>query len=133
MGLDTNVLIRYIVQDDPVQSPIATEFIETRCTQQTPGFVCAIVLAEIAWVLERGYGYDKSVILAVLKQSLSTAELTVENADIAWAAVMDYESHGAGFADCLLGRVNQDHGCGKTYTLDAKAAKTACFELLALK
>jgi hypothetical protein len=49
-----------------------------------------------------------------LKQSLSTAELTAENADTAWAAVMDYESHGAGFADCLLERLNQDHGCGKT-------------------
>jgi len=71
MGLDTNVLIRYIVQDDPVQSSAATEFIETRCTQQMPGFVCTIVLVEIVWVLERGYGYEKPIILAVLKQILA--------------------------------------------------------------
>lgn len=130
IGLDTNVLIRYVVQDDPVQSAIATELIETRCTQQAPGFVCGIVLVEIVWVLERGYGYDKSVILAIVKQMLSTAELVIENADLVWTAVMDYESHGAGFADCLLGRLNQYHGCLKTYTFDSKAAKTPCFERL---
>lgn len=130
IGLDTNVLIRYIVQDDPLQSAIATEWIETRCTPQVPGFICCVVLAEVVWVLQRGYGYDKNVILSVVKQILSTAELAVENADLVWSAVMDYENHGAGFADCLLGRINQHHGCAKTYTFDANAAKTPVFDLL---
>lgn len=56
-GLDTNVLVRYIVQDDPKQSKLATECIEQRCTSESPGFVNLVVLCELTWVLARGYGY----------------------------------------------------------------------------
>ena len=78
IGLDTNVLVRYIVQDDPAQSAAANTLIEAKCTVDAPGRVDAIVLCELAWVLESAYGYQKEVVVSVLKQLLSTAELSVE-------------------------------------------------------
>jgi predicted nucleic-acid-binding protein len=129
-GLDTNVLVRYIVQDDPIQAGSATAFIETHCTAETPGFICNIVLVELVWVLERGYGYDKKSVVTVLKQVAVTSELQMENSVLAWQAIMDYESGTAGFADCLLAAVNQQYGCDVTYTFDQRAAKYSSFKLL---
>jgi predicted nucleic-acid-binding protein len=130
IGLDTNVLVRYIVQDDPMQAGIATTFIETHCTAETPGFICNIVLVELVWVLERGYEYDKKSILTVLKQVAVTSELRLENSTLAWQAIMDYENGIAGFADCLLAAVNQQQGCDVTFTFDQRAAKNSSFKLL---
>jgi predicted nucleic-acid-binding protein len=123
IGLDTNVLVRYIVQDDLIQSGIATTFIETHCTAKTPGFVCNIVLVELVWVLERGYGYDKYSIITVLKQISATTELKVETSALVWQAILAYQDSSAGFADCLLAAINQQHECSATYTFDQNAAK----------
>ena len=130
IGLDTNVLVRYIVQDDPIQSGIATTFIETYCTAKTPAFICNIVLVELVWVLERGYGYDKKSIIAVLKQIVATTELKVEASGLVWQAILAYQDGNAGFADCLLVAINQQHACNTTFTFDKNAAKNAGFELL---
>ena len=56
IGLDSNVLVRYLTQDDPIQSPKATEIIERRLTEENPGFVCIVAMAETVWVLDRAYG-----------------------------------------------------------------------------
>lgn len=130
IGLDTNVLVRYIVQDDPAQVATATAFIEKHCTAEAPGFVNNIVLVELVWVLERGYGYDKSAILSVLKQMAVTTELRLENVDSVWAAINAYETGSAGFSDCLIGVVNRQRTCLATYTFDRRVAKNAGFELL---
>ncbi len=130
IGLDTNVLVRYIVQDDPTQAAIASAFIEKYCTETTPGFVNNVVLVELVWVLERGYGYDKSAIHSVLKQMAATAELKLENQESVWQAIEDFASGNAGFSDCLIAVVNRQYACRTTYTFDRRAAKNSGFELL---
>ena len=129
-GLDTNVLVRYIVQDDPRQSRLAEEFIERSCDETTPGFISQIVLCELVWVLRRSYGYSKEIISQVLRQILSTKELRVEQSSCVWRAVKAFESGGADFSDYLLGAFHQQEGCRFTVTFDEKAARSDLFSLL---
>lgn len=130
IGLDTNVLVRYIVQDDQSQAAVASAFIEKHCTETTPGFVNNVVLVELVWVLERGYGYDKMAILSVLKQMAATTELRLDNLESVWQAIKAYEAGSAGFSDCLIAVVNRQYACRATYTFDRRAAKNSGFELL---
>ena len=130
IGLDTNVLIRYIVQDDPNQAKIATRLIESKCTSDTPGYISFIVLVEVVWVLARAYGYSRDVIFKVLQQILSTAELMVENHTIAWLALSSYQNGSSNYSDCLVGRIHQEKGCETTVTFDKKAARIGTFQLL---
>lgn len=129
-GLDTNVLVRYIVQDDPRQSKLATAFVENNCTQESPGFVNTIVLCELTWVLSSGYGYDRTTISTVLRGMLSTPELLMEEDEAVWQALKNYEQSTAGFADLLLGTINHRNGASPTATFDKKAAKDPLFKLL---
>jgi len=71
IGLDTNILVRYIVRDDKKQASAATRLIESECTEESPGFVSQLVLAELFWVLSRGYEYPKSILVSVLTKLLS--------------------------------------------------------------
>ncbi len=77
IGLDTNVLIRYIVQDDEYQARIATDFIENECSKENPAFINEVTMCEIVWVLKRAYRYDKSIILNIIQQILSNNEIRV--------------------------------------------------------
>ncbi len=129
IGLDTNVLVRYVVQDDPEQSEAASRLIEGQCTRDSPGYVSTLVLAELVWVLRGAYRYDKLIVVSVLRQVLQTVELSVEDPTLAWAALSDFESGDADFADCLIGHGNYDAGCSCTYTFDRKAAQGRHFEL----
>ena len=87
IGLDTNILVRYITQDDPQQSEVANHLIETRCSRSNPGHIGQIVLCELVWVLRRAYGYDKQQLLGLLDQLLVTAELDIENEQLAHRAL----------------------------------------------
>ena len=91
IGLDTNVLVRYLVQDDPGQSRKATQVIAKRCTRDDPGFVNRIVLCELVWVLESAYGYSKDTIVAVLEKLLRTSQLKISNCSnphYSWALLL---------------------------------------------
>lgn len=131
IGLDTNVLVRYLVQDDPAQSRAAAHLIERECTKESPGFINRIVLCELVWVLESAYGYSKTAIAGVLEKVLRTSQFHVEEVSVAWTAFRRYQKGHADFADCLLGVVNRQHGCDRTVTLDRQAGKLEGFELLA--
>jgi predicted nucleic-acid-binding protein len=124
-GLDTSVLIRYLVADDETQAAKAKRYIEA-----DPSYVNCIVLSEVVWVLESGYGYDKDAIIAVLERLLSTHEVEVEDADVASAALHDYRRSTAGFTDCLIGRRNAAHGCNETGSFDKRAKGAAGFKML---
>lgn len=67
IGLDTNVLVRYIVQDDPEQAEAAERLIESRCTTQSPGFVAIPVLVELVWVVAAAYRYERPVVASVIR------------------------------------------------------------------
>lgn len=128
IGLDTNVLVRYIVQDDAQQGARAANLIEARCTAEEPGRVDAIVMCELVWVLEGGYRYSREVVAAVLRQLLGTAELSVEAPHLAWAAVRAYERDNADFADYLIGARNKEAGCLATFTFDKRASRSEWHE-----
>lgn len=129
IGLDTNVLVRYVVQDDAEQAEAATRLIEDRCTPEQPAYIGAVVLAELAWVLRGPYGYQRSQVATVLRQILRTVEFVVEQPAVAWAALAEFESGAADFADCWIGHCNRAHGCQCTYTFDIKAARGHHFAL----
>jgi predicted nucleic-acid-binding protein len=130
IGIDTNLLLRLIVGDEPKQAATAREFLRERCSADDPGFVCHIVLIELVWTLARAYGHPRERIAAAIEQILETAQLDVESSNDVAAAVKDYRNGTADFADCLLVRVNSASGCSHTVTFDRKAAKLKGFELL---
>ena len=130
IGLDTNVLVRYIVQDDPEQSLAATRLIESRCTVQSPGWVGVTVLMELVWVLTTAYRYEKAVVASVIRQLLRTTELMVEDRETAWTALREFETGNADFADCLLSHRNHASGCTQTYTFDRRAECCRHFALV---
>ena len=130
IGLDTNVLVRYLVQDDPAQSKLATKFIEKNCTDSEPGFIGHIVLCELSWVLESNYQQSRDQIANVIEQILQVSQLAIPNTELIWRALSDYRDSNADFSDYLLSRTNQATGCEYTLTFDKKAAKQDLFELL---
>jgi predicted nucleic-acid-binding protein len=120
IGLDTNVLVRYITQDDAVQAERATRLIESRRTAESPGLVADVVLCELVWVLSRAYGYDKAQVVGVLEQLLSSLELRVQNIAVACSALEAYRTGGADFSDYLLALTNREAGCAVTYSFDRR-------------
>lgn len=130
IGLDTNVLVRYIVRDDKKQSEAATRLIESGCSAEDPGLVSSIVLCELAWVLTRGYGYGRDTVGRVIRRILSVQELQVQEAEMAWQAVRLFEQGKADFADYLIGVSNRQNKAEVTYTFDGKAAESNLFKLI---
>lgn len=130
IGLDTNVLVRHLVQDDPGQSRKATQVITKQCTRDDPGFINRVVLCELVWVLESAYGYSKDTIVPVLEKLLRTSQLKIEDVQAAWTAFRMYQKGKADFADCLLGATNRIGGCEWTVTFDQPASKLEGFKLL---
>ncbi len=127
IGLDTNVLARYIVRDEKKQAEAATRLIESRCTPDDPGFINLIVLSELGWVLTRGYGYSRRMVAGVMRRILSVQELQVEKAELAWKAVRLFEEGKADFADYLIGITNREQKAEVTYTFDLRAADSDFF------
>jgi len=132
IGLDTNVLVRFIVRDDLPQTKAATRLIEARCTAETPGLVSSIVLCEIVWVLSRGYGYSRGEVAEVLRRILSVQELRVHRPDLAWRVMQRFEAGRADFADYLIGLSNREEKAQITFTFDAKAAQSDLFATVPL-
>lgn len=123
IGLDTNVLVRYLTQDDPEQASRAGQLIETYCTKDDPGFVSLIVLCELVWVLRGAYGYEKELVIAVLEQILTTSELRVEAEHTARSSLTAYRRGSADFADYVILFSNRAQGCEITYSFDQRLAR----------
>lgn len=130
IGIDTNILVRHLVQDDSQQAARATAFIEGRLTRDAPGFVNRIVVVELIWVLESAYGYARDLVADLVERMLRTAELIVEDSDEVHEAVKRFRRSGADLADLLLAIGNLRHGCSETYTFDRRAARTVGFTAL---
>jgi predicted nucleic-acid-binding protein len=130
IGLDTNVLARYVVRDDPGQTAAATRLIESKCSVDSPGIVTLVVLCELVWVLERGYRYRRTEIARVLRSLLGAQEIRVERSDLAWQALNGYEDGSAGFADFVIGLCAREEGADSTWTLDRDAAASGLFTMI---
>ena len=122
IGLDTNVLVRYLTQDDPDQALRAGRVIEKSCTKDAPGWITLVVLCELVWVLRGAYGYKKKLIVEVLEQILATRELQVEAEHIARPALAAFRRGQADFADYVIVFTNRACGCEHTYSFDQKLA-----------
>jgi predicted nucleic-acid-binding protein len=124
IGLDTNVLVRYLAQDDRVQAAVATALIEKQCTAENPGFIGLVVLAEVVWVSESAYGASRADVADIVRQILSIRQLTVQDAEVAWQALRQFEAGRADFADCLILRSAEAAGCQKTVSFDKRSGMT---------
>lgn len=131
IGLDTNILVRYITQDEPAQSKAAARLLEESCSEDSPGHIALIVLCELVWVLEDVYRYERAQIAGTLAHLLRSRELKVQGSELAWAAWRRYEKGKADFADELIGAINIAEGCEATWTFDKAAGAAAGFKLLA--
>ena len=127
IGLDTNVLVRYITQDDPVNSPRAAHFIERRLSTENPGYVSVIALVETVWVLGTSYGFSDEQIAPVIGQMLAIETLVVENAEEVSIAAMAVKRKAGDFTDILLGAKCERVGCAHTVTFDKRASRMRGF------
>jgi predicted nucleic-acid-binding protein len=130
IGLDTNVLVRYLAQDDPVQSPKAADLIERTLTEQHPGFVSLVAMVETAWVLERAYRVTTTELASVIERILQTAVLTVEHEQQVFTAMIAMKQGRGSFADALIGALGIAAGCTHTVTFDRAASRLPDFALL---
>jgi len=128
IGLDTNVLVRYLAQDDPGQSARATEIIERRLSEANPGFVSIVAMAETVWVLDRAYGLSREDIAAAVERMLQAEVLVVESEQEVFAATVALEEGRGSFADALIGALGVAAGCSATLTFDSRALRLPEFE-----
>lgn len=130
IGLDTNVLIRYLAQDDKTQSVQATRLLEGSLSQEEPGFVSTVVLAEMVWVLESNYQLDREQIASLLEALLRTQQLKFQERDSASQALRDFRASKADYVDCLVQRLGASAGCSHTVTFDRAASRLEGMRLL---
>ena len=131
IGLDSNVLLRYIVRDDPDQSKEASSIVNSTIRGGDQLFINRIVLCELVWVLAIHYGYDRKAIGDTVERILETEGLRIENLIEAWEALSDYRMGRGDFADAFLARTNAAFSCDSTLTFDKKTARSELYTLLA--
>lgn len=127
LGLDTNVLVRFLVQDDAEQFARARRLIKREVGQTEPVLVSLLVLLETEWVLRSRYALPKADILGVFSSLLEAAELEFEDEAAVEEAVFTWRDSPAQFADCLINARHRRLGCRATATFDSKAAKLPGF------
>ena len=130
IGLDTNVLVRYLTQDDPVQSAKATEILERRLTPKIPGFVSVVAMVETVWVLDRAYGLTALEIATAVERLLQVEVLAIENEQVVFTAMIALRQGRGSFADALIAELGARAGCTRTLTFDQKALRLRGFELV---
>lgn len=129
IALDTNVLVRFLVQDDPLQAQLATKVID-QLTDDTQGFVSREVLIELVWVLERAYRLCRTEIAVALDGLLSATELDIEGSEEVAPALELYRNDGFGFADLMIAAAARRAGANELVTFDRKAARLPGVRLL---
>lgn len=129
IGLDTNILVRFFAQDEPVQSLRATNLLASFSADDR-GYITVVAVTELVWVMQGSYNKTKDETIVLLEKLLSTKELVLENAEVIWEAIRSYASSQADFPDCLIERSAHNANCKHTVTFDSKAAKTAGMVLL---
>jgi len=130
IGLDTNILVRYLTQDDPVQSAKAAEILERRLTEKNPGFVSVVAIVETVWVLDRAYFLTAQEIATAIERLLQVEVLAIENEQEVFTALVALKQGRGSFADALIAELGARVGCTRTLTFDRKAIRLSGFELV---
>ncbi|MFM2099433.1 MAG: hypothetical protein RLZZ366_972 [Pseudomonadota bacterium] len=128
IAVDTNILVRYLVQDDAAQGKIATHFLENELTATKQGFVTIVAVLELDWVLRTQYGFSPRIVSDTIQELMSSPNLAFENNDLVETALAF--QHGD-LADNILHQTAHSSGCTKTVTFDKKFARLEGVELLA--
>jgi len=129
IGLDTNILVRYLTQDNPIQSARAREIVERRLTEEKPGFVSIVAMVETVWVLQRAYGLRPHEIVGAVERMLQTDVLVVENEQEVFTAMIALKEGQGSFADAVIAALGARVGCSSTLTFDRRALRLPGFEL----
>lgn len=133
IGMDSNVLVRYLVQDEARQSAIATRLIDSELSVSNPGFISLMVLAEVCWVLKRLYGATPGELADTVNDFLGAAQFQVERREVVRAATQRFSSQKdakAGITDLLIAGVARDQGCTHTVSFDKGVVRSAGMVLL---
>ena len=129
IGLDTNVLVRYLAQDDPDQAVAATRLIEG-LTVEAPGFISTVALVETVWVLSKAYRISRGRLATVVEGLLRSRELVVENAEVFYLALGAFQADSIDFSDAVIAHSGKRAGCVETVTFDRRAAAGGQMRLL---
>jgi len=129
-GLDTNVLIRYLTQDDAAQARKIDRLVAAIVAEGERAFVNVIVLCEITWVLRSAYGFGKEALVRVLERMLATPRLILEDRELVRQALGQFREGRGDFSDCLIGARNRSAGCSDTATFDRNLGKNEFYRVL---
>jgi predicted nucleic-acid-binding protein len=124
IGLDTNILIRFVAQDDAINSPRANIIMKS-LSREEPGWIAITAIAEFAWVMTRTFRINRADIYSMLDMFLIWPDIVVEQADLVRKAANLFLSGNAEFSDYLVACSGHAAGCSRTLTFDRKAAKSA--------
>ena len=131
IGLDTNILLRAVLDDDPVQSPAAQRLLRGLSPDQ-PGLINLLVLLEFFWVLRSSYKLPQVKLAGIMHDLLESQHLNVEAFETVAQGLAAYENQAADFADAVIALRNRDLGAERTFTFDeGAAASIPSMELLA--
>jgi predicted nucleic-acid-binding protein len=129
IGLDTNILVRYLADDDRTQSPKAAALIQS-FTRETPGFISLATMLETVWVMESLYGSTRDEVVSIITRLLQAESFRVESSLTLRAALRVYANGKADFADCVIAESSRSQGATQTMTFDKLAARDAGMMLL---
>ena len=130
IGLDTNVLVRYLTPDDPSQAKQANALIAAAEAKREKLHLDVVVLCEVVWVLRGAYDSDKETVCEVLEKILAAAQFSIDDRDRVREALAQYRTEGGDFADYILGSRNRAAGCNVTATFDRALKGSSLFHLL---
>jgi predicted nucleic-acid-binding protein len=123
LGIDTNVLVRLLVQDDRAQSRRARELVQQAVDRERVVWVSLLVMIETEWVLRSRYAFSKAATLQLIVSLLETREFTFEDEPALEEALHHWKESPCGFADCLIIAHNRRAGCSATASFDRRAAR----------
>lgn len=129
-ALDTNVLVRYLTQDDPAQARRASAFIAKEVAAGDRCFIGSVVLCELVWVLRGAYRLGKADVVRALERITATAQFEIGERDVVLRALEDYRTGRGDFADYVIARYARESGCSETATFDARLGHHTLFLLL---
>jgi predicted nucleic-acid-binding protein len=129
-GLDTNVLVRYLVGDDTRQHEVAAKAIEDAANSGARLIIQPVVLCELVWVLESAYDVPREEVANALEGIVRTAQFEIVEKDLIWRALSDYRKGPADFADYFIGCATQAAGGGQTLTFDRQLGNHPAFRVL---
>jgi predicted nucleic-acid-binding protein len=130
IGLETNIILRYLLQDDPKQTRQANQIIDRQLSGQNPGFISLVTVLEIVWVLRSLLRRDAFQIASDIERLLAADTFEVQNEHQVFEAAFALKRGTGEFEDALIGALNTWAGCSRTLTFDRKAARLPHFQVI---